>query len=104
MPTKKTADPSTNVLHGPADTDDPAVRVSTTSPDNSDLRSGTKPAAVVVDPLAVPPLRLIGEPRIETYEQIAPDGTVVEVTHNLDTGEASYHWTDRRGTPLSTGA
>jgi len=52
----------------------------------------------------VPPLRLIGEPRIERYELAAPDGTVVEVTHNIDTGEASYLWTDRRGTPLSTGA
>ena len=104
MPTKKIADPPAKVLHGPGDTDDPAVRVSTTSPDDSDLRSGVKPAAVVVDPSAVPPLRLIGEPRIERYELAAPDGTVVEVTHNIDTGEASYLWTDRRGTPLSTGA
>jgi len=57
-----------------------------TTPDESDLRS------------------CLVSVTTSSYETTAPNGTVVEVTHNLDTGEASYHWTDRRGTPLSTGA
>ena len=29
------------------------------------------------------------EDRVEVYEREAPDGSVVKVTHNIDTGETS---------------
>lgn len=100
MATKKPAHdpvyPSPGVT-GPADTDDPDVRVSSVpaAPSATDLRSGTTAAVAVVLPLA-PPLQLVSDPRIETYEIVAPGGTVVEVTRNIDTGAAlGYVWTDR---------
>lgn len=101
MPTKRTdtpADPEYPKagLTGPADTDDPGVRVTTAQPQPSDYdrRRGATPAAAAVghhEP-PTPPLRLTSEPRIETYDLQAPGGTPVAVTHNIDTGEATYDW------------
>ena len=83
-------------LTGPADTSDPSVRVSSTAPTPSetDLRRGTAIAATAIVP-PPPPLALVGEPRIERYELVAPGGTVVEVTRDLDSDQLAYNWTDR---------
>jgi hypothetical protein len=98
MPTKRTAPeyPKPGLV-GPADTDDPTVRVSSTNPapTEQDRRTGRTPAAVAVDPPRPAPLRLAGEHRTETYELLAPGNVVVDVTHNLDTGATEYVWTDR---------
>ncbi len=85
-------------LTGPADTSDPNVRVSSTAaaPSETDLRRGTAIAATaIVPPPPPPPLALVGEPRIESYELLAPGGTVVEVTRDLDSDQLAYHWTAR---------
>ncbi len=69
-----------------------------------DLRSGwTKGATVLPERQAVPPLQLAGEPHIAHYETVAPDGTIVEVIHNIDTGHTDYTWTTRRAHPLPAG-
>lgn len=85
-------------MTGPADTDDPGVRVSSTPPNPTpvDIRSGTTRGATAAgqhQPAA--PLRLLGEPRIERFETVTPAGRVVEVARNLDTGHADYTLTDR---------
>jgi len=56
-----------------------------------------KPGLVALPDRPAPPgpLQLASEPRTESYELVAPGGTVVEVTHNIDTGQRSYHWTSR---------
>jgi hypothetical protein len=92
-----TPDYPTPGLTGPADTDDPDVRVSSSNPNptEQDRRTGRTPAAVVVDRPQAAPLRLAAEHRTETYELLAPGGVVVAVTHNLDTGATEYVWTDR---------
>ncbi len=84
-------------LTGPADTSDPSVRVSSTAPTPSetDLRRGTAIAATAIVPPTPPPLALVGEPRIESYELIAPGGLIVEVVRDLDSDQLSYNWTDR---------
>jgi hypothetical protein len=96
MAVKRTAYPTAG-LTGPADTDDPDVRVSSSSPNptDQDRRTGRTPAAVAMDPPQPVPLRLAGEHRTETYELLAPGNVVVAVTHNLDTGATEYVWTDR---------
>jgi hypothetical protein len=50
----------------------------------------------------VAPLRLKTDPRIEAYEATRPDGEIVTVTHNLDTGATSYEPTGRRAFPFPT--
>lgn len=45
------------------------------------------------------PLPLADENRVERYEIVAPDGRVVEVTHDLDSGELEYVWTTRTARP-----
>lgn len=86
-------------LVGPADTDNPDVRVSSAppTPTGRDLHTGTTITAVALPDRPAPPgpLQLASEPRTESYELVAPGGTVVEVTHNIDIGQRSYHWTDR---------
>jgi hypothetical protein len=98
MPTPRTK------LTGPADTDSPDEHVTSgrTTPTENHLRGGQAiPATVPVAPRPVAgPLQLAGEPRLETYELLAPGNVVVEVTRNIDTGEQSLVWTDR--TELAT--
>jgi hypothetical protein len=74
---------------GPADTTDPTERASsvTPSPDAEALKVGTVNAVVPLPP--VEEEAPSGEPRIETYEAVKPDGSKVTVTHNIDTGETS---------------
>ena len=88
----------------PADTIDPTVEVSTITPrpSGSDLTTGTTPGATESArlPAFVEPLHLADEPRIEQYELAAPDGTIVEVTKNIDTGQMDHRWTTRRAWPL----
>ncbi len=98
---KRTTEPAieypTPGLTGPADTDDPTIRVSSTPPAYSehDQLTGTSTAAAPAEHDVPEVLRLADEPRIDTHELVAPTGTIVEVTHNLDTGQRDYQWTDR---------
>lgn len=72
---------------GPADTTDPteqAVSV-TPQPGEEAVKVGTVNA---VKPAAKPEVKTdSSKHRIETYEATKPDGTVVKVKHNIDTGE-----------------
>jgi hypothetical protein len=85
---------------GPADTDTPDEHVTSArvAPDTDDLRGGRAiPATIPVEPrpTQAPALVLADEPRIDQFEVLAPGNVVVEVTHNIDTGERSYVWTER---------
>jgi hypothetical protein len=73
---------------GPADTTDPTERASsvTPTPGPEALKAGTVNA--VVELPKIEEEAPTGEPRIETYEAIKPDGTKVTVEHNLETGES----------------
>ena len=73
---------------GPADTTDPNERASTVTPNPGPeaLKVGTVNA---VKPL--PPIEEVepaGEARTEEYDVIAPDGEVVRVVRNIETGES----------------
>ena len=76
---------------GPADTVDPTEIASTVTPVpgpeafaagtvNGVVKTGEIPEAAVVDEK---------EHRIEEYDATKPDGSVVRVRHNIDTGETS---------------
>lgn len=76
----------------PADTTDPSERVSSVPvrPDSEAVKVGTVNAVLVNDNLPAPDGPVTGEKaRVETYKARKPDGTVVTVTHNLETGETS---------------
>ena len=73
---------------GPADTTDPSERASTVTPNPGPeaLKVGTVNA---VKPL--PPIEETGpegEARTEEYDVVAPDGEVVRVVRNIETGES----------------
>lgn len=78
---------------GPADTWDPTERASTVG---GDKRAAAAAGHLTVN-AAIPLPRHEGdtaggaeaEHRIERYPATRPDGTVVTVTHNIDTGESS---------------
>jgi len=75
---------------GPADTTDPKETAHSvpTRPGAEAIQAGTVNAVipgVPVDEVEVDEK----DHRIETYEATKPDGTVVKVTHNLETGETS---------------
>lgn len=75
----------------PFDTTDPTETGSTITapvPDEAALKEGTVNAIQPTGKIpagAEPPAK--GDQRIEKYEATKPDGTVVTVTHNIDTGE-----------------
>lgn len=71
---------------GPADTTDPAeIAVSVSpQPGAEAIAAGTVNAVVAVTPEVVE--RDGSADRIEKYKATKPDGTVVTVTHNIDTG------------------
>ena len=95
---------NTSKLTGPADTADADTLVTsiTPRPSAAERRSGaaTATAEMKSPHLNIVPLKLASEHRIDRYEKVAPDGTVIEVARNLDTGAAEYNWTDRRAWPL----
>jgi hypothetical protein len=73
---------------GPADTTDPteqAVSV-TPQPGPEAVKVGTVNAVKPVEQTE-PAKADSSKHRIETYEATKPDGTVVKVKHNIDTGE-----------------
>ena len=88
----------TEPLTGPADTNDPNVRVSTVMPPKpataAELKTGTRPGAVEVDPIAAAE-RAGG--RVDEYDLTAPDGQVVHVRKDLDSGRVDY--TNDDGSP-----
>jgi hypothetical protein len=77
---------------GPADTTDPTEIASSATPDkgaaaqNGDL---TVNAVVKVGNAPKLPRKSASKERIEQYQQTKPNGEVVTVTHNLDTGATS---------------
>jgi hypothetical protein len=73
---------------GPADTTDPTERASsvTPRPGNEALKVGTVNAVVPLPKVEAEPDT--SEPRTETYEATAPDGSKVTVTRNIETGES----------------
>lgn len=74
---------------GPADTVDPTERASSQPPQPGPEahKVGTVNAVVPVETPDAPAARS-GKDRVETYKAVKPDGTVVTVTHNIDTGES----------------
>lgn len=76
---------------GPADTTDPNERASsiTPQPGPEAIKVGTvnavQPVPADAEPESVPEK----DQRVEKYKATKPDGTVVTVTHNIDTGETS---------------
>jgi hypothetical protein len=77
---------------GPADTTDPSEIASSATPDKgASAKDGNLTVNAVVkvgETAKVAPTRT-SDPRIETYEATKPNGDVVTVTHNLDTGATS---------------
>lgn len=75
----------------PADTTDPDERASTVVPDKGAAAEAGYGTVNAVVPLATPEkvAERKREDRVEEYEQVGPDGKVVRVKHNIDTGETS---------------
>lgn len=74
----------------PFDTTDPSERV--TSIDNPDKGAAAEAGFGTVNavlPLPEPeqPAAPSGKPRVERYQALGPDGKLVTVEHNIDTGE-----------------
>ncbi|GAA2456978.1 hypothetical protein [Streptomyces macrosporus] len=76
---------------GPADTTDPAERATSVTPDKGAAAQAGHGTVNTVVPLSTPETeeRDTSKDRIETYRATRPDGTEVEVTHNLETGEST---------------
>ena len=76
---------------GPADTTDPLERASTVGGDKAAAALAGHLTVNAVVPVTVDttPAVLEGKGRVETYKAARPDGTVVTVTHNIDTGATS---------------
>lgn len=70
---------------GPADTTDPTERATsvTPQPGKEALAVGTVNA---VQPLPKEEETAKNDPRVERYEAVKPDGTIVTVEHDLNTG------------------
>ncbi len=74
---------------GPADTTDPTEIASSVRPDKAaavEAGHGTVNAVVKVEPLEVTEAEK-AEDRVEEYDVRGPDGKLVRVKHNIDTGE-----------------
>ncbi len=76
---------------GPYDTTDPAERATSVSPNKgAAARAGHNTVNAVLP--APEPERVAGEKRedrTEEYDAVGPDGKVVRVKHNIDTGETA---------------
>jgi hypothetical protein len=74
---------------GPADTTDPTQRATSVAsqPGEEAFKVGTVNAVQLLP--ALPPPPPIENPRFEKYKTIAPNGDVVTMLHNLDTGETT---------------
>lgn len=77
---------------GPADTTDPTEIASSATPDKAAAaKAGHGTVNAVVKVGEVPETNTVAEKdqRVEKYKATRPDGTVVTVTHNIDTGATS---------------
>ena len=76
---------------GPADTTDPTERAHsvTPRPGAEAIKVGTVNAVLPGPKVEEPGVAASDKHRFETYKATEPDGTVVTVKHNLDTGETS---------------
>lgn len=73
---------------GPADTTDPQERATTIQggiPGPEALKAGTVNAVLPLD--RIPDVPKVENPRIEEYDAVDPQGNVVHVKANLETGE-----------------
>lgn len=89
LDTHNTAPSVTVPGDGPADTTDPTERASTVGGDKAAAAvagHGTVNAAIPLPKIPSPPANEEGH-RIERYPATRPDGSVVTVTHNIDTGQ-----------------
>lgn len=87
---KDTTKPSTTQPgDGPADTTDPDERASSAPPQPGDQarKEGTVNAVTPVEQTGAGTERS-GKDRTESYKATRPDGTVVTVTRNVETGES----------------
>ncbi len=75
----------------PYDTTDPTERATSVEPDKAAAARAGFGTVNAVIPLPEPERPKVerGEDRIEKYEATGPDGKLVTVTHNLDTGETT---------------
>lgn len=83
-------EPATTVPgDAPFDTTDPTERASTVLPNPSDeaLRVGTVNGVRKLPSASAEAAKDAGEQRVERYEARKPNGDLVTVEHNLDTGE-----------------
>lgn len=80
---------STAAGDAPADTYDPAERVSSTAPDKAAAAAAGHQSVNAVKVTGTVPDASASGTRSETYTQVRPDGTEVTVTHNYDTGETT---------------
>lgn len=75
----------------PADTTDPNERASSSEPDKGAAAAAGFGTVNAVVPLPEP--EKVPEPdredRVEEYDEVGPDGKVVHVRHNIDTGETT---------------
>jgi hypothetical protein len=74
---------------GPADTTDPHERATTIQggvPGPEALKAGTVNSVLPLDPIEDAPR--VENPRIEEYDVVAPDGTLMHVKRNMETGES----------------
>lgn len=87
---------------GPADTTDPSERASTVGGDKKAAAEAGHLTVNAVVPVPEPAeyeaqRKLAGDEggdgakggRVEKYKAVRPDGSIVTVTHNIDTGETS---------------
>lgn len=76
---------------GPADTTDPTEHASTVNPDKAAAAKAGHGTVNTVVPVPRPggSRRKASKERIEQYERTRPDGKVVTVEHNLETGKTS---------------
>lgn len=77
--------------HAPADTLDPTERASSATPDKAAAAQAgfgsVNAVTVLPEPEKAREASADSQDRIETYEVPGPDGKLVKVEHNLETGE-----------------
>lgn len=87
---KDVSSPSTTAPgDGPADTTDPTEEATSVTPDKAAAAEGGNLTVNAVLPVERPeaPAAKRGKDRIEKYERARPNGDLVTVEHNIDTGE-----------------
>jgi hypothetical protein len=91
---------------GPHDTTDPSERASTVvpAPSAATIASGVGTVNGNLPAEPIPAEAKVKDPRIEEYDAITPEGKVVRVQHNLETGATRVAAsTDTSSTPTQSG-